>query len=224
MRHDSLRAIYRTWTTLANGRLAPSRTELDPKSIQRQLGDLFILDGETENFAFRLAGTRLVHAIGRDVTGTGYLSIFDTKSLAVANDMLDRCAQDGEPVLLGLRDASLPRPPRPAPPGTPLERLRRSESEPRPERREETTGHGEMLLLPLTHRGRLGSRLMGALALFEPPPLPRPHPIEVTITATRMLGRRSRPAAPLGLVTGERAGDVIARHGHLAVLRGGKSD
>jgi hypothetical protein len=224
MRHDSIRTIYRTWTTLARGRLAPARTELDPKTIKRELGDLFILDGETENFAFRLAGTRLVHAIGRDVTGTGYLSIFDTKSLAVANDMLDRCAQDGEPVLLGLRDTSLPHALRPAPAGTPLERLRLSKSETRPERREETTGHGEMLLLPLTHRGRLGSRLMGALALFEPPPPPRPHPIEVAITGTRMLGRRSRPVAPLGLVTGERAGDVIARHGHLAVLRGGKSE
>ncbi len=41
-----------------------------------------------------------------------------------------------------------------------------------------------MILLPLTHRGRLGARIFGALALFEPPATPREHPIEVAITGT----------------------------------------
>ncbi len=225
MRHDSIRALYRTWLTLAAGRVAPARSEIDPKTITKELGDLFILDGDTENFAFRLAGSRLVHALGRDVTGAGYLSIFDTPSLATANDMLDRAAQDGEPVLIGLRDASLA-PHRTGPIATPMERLlRRTGAEPPvTERRRAFDGHGEMILLPLTHRGRLGARLIGALALFEPPQAPRTRPIEVSITGTRMLGRQSQPRAPLGLVSGPRTGDVLARHGHLAVLRGGKTE
>jgi len=107
MRHDSIRALYRTWLALAAGRVAPARSEIDPKTITRELGDLFILDGDTENFAFRLAGSRLVHALGRDVTGSGYLSIFETSSLATANEMLDQATQEGEPVLFSLRDASL---------------------------------------------------------------------------------------------------------------------
>lgn len=223
MRHDSIRALYRTWITLAAGRVAPPRSEIDPKTITKELGDLFILDGDTENFAFRLAGSRLVHALGRDVTGTGYLSIFDTSSLSTANEMLDRAAQEGEPVLIGLRDASKA-PHQGAPIPTPMERLlRRTGAEaPPPDRRRPFEGHGEMILLPLTHRGRLGARLIGALALFEPPATPRDRPIEVSITGTRMLGRQSQPKAPLGLVPGSRAGEVLARHGHLAVLRGGK--
>lgn len=225
MRHDSIRALYRTWLTLAAGRLAPARSEIDPKAITKELGDLFILDGDTENFAFRLAGSRLVHALGRDITGAGYLSIFDTSSLATANDMLDRAAQEGEPVLIGLRDAKYT-PHRNGPIPTPMERLlhRTGAEPPASERRRAFEGHGEMILLPLTHRGRLGARIIGALALFEPPASARVKPIEVSITGTRMLGRQSQPRAPLGLVTGPRSGDVLARHGHLAVLRGGKTE
>lgn len=224
MRHDSIRALYRTWLALAGGRIAPARSEIDPKTITKELGDLFILDGDTENFAFRLTGSRLVHALGRDVTGNGYLSIFDTPSLATANDMLDRAVQDGEPVLIGLRDASLG-PFRSASSGTPLERLlRRPDGAPPPERRRPFEGHGEMILLPLTHRGRLGARLIGALALFEPPPVARQRPIEVAITGTRMLGRQSRPRAPKGLIPGSFGDEVVSRHGHLSVLRGGKTE
>lgn len=224
MRHDSIRALYRTWLTLAAGRIAPARSELDPRTITRELGDLFILDGDTENFAFRLAGSRLTHALGRDVTGSSYLSIFDTPSLATANDMLDRVAQEGEPVLIGIRDASLG-PHRTPPALSPMERLlRRPPLDTAPERRRPFEGHGEMILLPLSHRGRLGARLFGALALFEPPASPRHRPIELSITGTRMLGRQSQPRAPLGLVPGARADDIVARHGHLAVLRGGKSE
>lgn len=223
MRHDSIRALYRTWLALAAGRVAPARSEIDPKTITRELGDLFILDGDTENFAFRLAGSRLVHALGRDVTGSGYLSIFETSSLATANEMLDQATQEGEPVLLSLRDASLGLP-RPAP--APFERLlRRPENAPpAQERRRAFEGQGEMILLPLTHRGRLGARMIGIIALFEPPQLPRKHPIELSITGTRLLGRQSQLRAPIGLVPGARSGEVLARHGHLAILRGGKAE
>jgi hypothetical protein len=81
-----------------------------------------------------------------------------------------------------------------------------------------------MILLPLTHRGRLGARMMGIIALFEPPQLPRKHPIELSITGTRLPGRQSQPRAPIGLVPGPRSAEVLARHGHLAVLRGGKTE
>ncbi|MFM8750738.1 PAS domain-containing protein [Rhabdaerophilum sp.] len=229
MRHDSIRALYRTWLALAAGRVAPARSEIDPKTITSEIGDLFILDGDTENFAFRLAGSRLVHALGRDVTGSGYLSIFETSSLATANEMLDQATQEGEPVLFSLRDASLGLP-RPAPAPAPFERLlRRPENAPpAQERRRAFEGHGEMILLPLTHRGRLGARMMGIIALFEPPQLPRKHPIELSITGTRLLGRQSQLRAPigpvLGPVPGARSGEVLARHGHLAILRGGKAE
>lgn len=233
MRHASIRALYAYWLALSTGRAAPTRAEIDPKAIARELGDLFILDGDLESFAFRLAGSRLVHAMGRDVTGTAFLSIFDGASLKTAQDMLDCAAHEVEPVLIGVRDANLtPSAPKPAP-ASPLEHLARSfrkaaapnETEARPgDRRQVFEGHGELLLLPLSHRGRIGARLLGAMAIFNPPAEPPAKPLELAITGTRILGRQAAPRQPLGLVSGATADVVMTRRGHLAVLRGGRAE
>ncbi|MBN8534577.1 MAG: PAS domain-containing protein [Rhizobiales bacterium] len=233
MRHASIRALYAYWLALSDGRPAPSRTEIDPRAVARELGDLFILDGDVESFAFRLAGSRLVHAMGRDVTGTAFLSIFDGASLKTAHAMLDCAAQEIEPVLIGVRDASLATPvlrPRPASPFEQLSRTFRRAgategAEVRSEeRRQPFDGHGELLLLPLSHRGRVGARLFGALAIFNPPSEPPSQPLELAITGTRMIGRQSAPRQPLGLVSGAAADIVMTRRGHLAVLRGGRAE
>lgn len=233
MRHASIRALYAYWLSLSTGRAAPTRAEIDPKAIARELGDLFILDGDLESFAFRLAGSRLVHALGRDITGTAFLSIFDGESLRTAQDMLDCVAHEVEPVLIGVRDANIaPVAPKPAP-TSPLEHLARNfrkeatpaDAEARPgERRQAYEGHGELLLLPLSHRGRFGARLLGALAVFNPPAEPPAKPLELAITGTRILGRQAVPRQPLGLVSGAAADIVMTRRGHLAVLKGGRAE
>lgn len=232
MRHASTRALYAYWLALNAGRAAPERGEIELKAIARELGDLFILDGDIESFPFRLAGSRLVHAIGRDITGTGFLSIFDVPSLKTANDMLDCAAQDIEPVLIGLRDPRLAPAPRKTDPVSPQEHLARNfrkmgtspETSPPPDRRRAFEGHGELLLLPLSHRGRIGARMLGALAVFNPPVETPKYPVEFAITGTRILGRHAAPRQPLGLVSGATADAVITRRGHLAVLRGGLSE
>lgn len=230
MRHTSIRALYAYWLALSAGRAAPARSEIAPKAIARELGDLFILDGDLDSFAFRLAGSRLVHAMGRDITGTGFLSIFDGSSLKTAHDMLDCAAHEAEPVLIGVRDANLSlTSPKPTP-ASPMEHLTRTfrktsatpENTAPPDRRKAFEGHGELLLLPLSHRGRIGARMFGALAVFNPPAEPLGRPIELAITGTRMLGRQTALRQPLGLVSGVTADAVITRRGHLAVLRGGR--
>lgn len=233
MRHASIRALYAYWLELSTGRAAPSRAEIDPKAIARELGDLFILDGDLDSFAFRLAGSRLVHAMGRDITGTAFLSIFDAPSLKTAHAMLDCAAHEVEPVLIGVRDADLALPAfKPRSP-SPLEHLartfRRDEAPaeaiaPTEDRRRAFEGHGELLLLPLSHRGRFGARLFGALALFNPPNDAPAEPLELSITGTRMLGRQAAPRQPLGLVSGAAADVVMTRRGHLAVLKGGRTE
>jgi hypothetical protein len=233
MRHASIRALYAYWLALSTGRAAPARSEIDPKAIARELGDLFILDGDAESFAFRLAGSRLVHAMGRDVTGTAFLSIFDGPSLKTAHAMLDCVAHEVEPVLIGVRDAGLApasAKPKPASPFDQLARtFRRAEGTAGPDvppedRRRTFEGHGELLLLPLSHRGRLGARLFGALAIFNPPNEPPARALELSITGTRMLGRQAAPRQSPGLVSGTAADVVVARRGHLAVLKGGRAE
>lgn len=225
MRHASIRALYAYWAQLSAGRLAPERREINPKAIARELGDLFILDGEVETFAFRLAGSRLVHSLGRDVTGTSFLSIFDHQALKTAHDMLVCTAREAEPVLIGIRDAAtvMPRPAAPTPVEHFAQRRDTPSSTPPSERRRAFEGHGELLLLPLLHRGKIGDRLFGAMALFDPPALARDGAIELAITGTRVLGRNASPRTPLGLVRSDLADQVISRRGHLALLRGGTS-
>jgi hypothetical protein len=243
MRHASIRALYQYWTVLAAGRVAPDRREIDPSALARQLGDLFILDGELESFAFRLAGSRLVEAMGRDITGTGFLSIFTDGAVRQAHDLLIMAARDGEPVLFGLRDSSK-RPGMREPLAKPTRLDARAlqqklsggvpqlgpnlvsapdHTTPR-ERRQPFEGVAELVLLPLTHRGRLGGRLIGALALFQPQVLRPETPIEFDIAGTRMIGRHAMPRAALGLVAGSIADQVVSRRGHLSVLKGGQSE
>ncbi|MGL5447088.1 MAG: hypothetical protein ACRDBL_07265, partial [Rhabdaerophilum sp.] len=123
--------------------------------------------------------------------------------------------------------------PKPAPP-SPLEHLARSFRKAETpaevatgtsgERRRAFEGHGELLLLPLSHRGRVGARMLGALALFNPPAETPANPLELAITGTRILGRHAAPRQPLGLVSGAAADVVLTRRGHLAVLKGGRAE
>jgi hypothetical protein len=74
----------------------------------------------------------------------------------------------------------------------------------------------------LRHDGRLGARLLGGLVLArEAGPLPRPM-ARLDLAATRMLGIEARPRTPLGLISSDLAETVLARRGHLVLLRGAR--
>jgi len=57
---------------------APERTEIEPVEIRHILGDTFILEisAQLRTISFRLAGTRLCGAYGRELKGLGYLAIW----------------------------------------------------------------------------------------------------------------------------------------------------
>ncbi|CAN1506387.1 Protein of unknown function DUF1457 [Rhabdaerophilaceae bacterium] len=221
MRLASIRALYTYWNQLSAGRIAPERSEIDPKAIAQQLGDMFILDGEVTGFRFRLAGSRLVQAVGRDVTGTAFLSIFDASALAMADDIIRCAANDAEPVLMGVQDTAFI-PPRAARLPSPVEhfanRPDNSAGIPPTDRRRSFEGQGELVILPLQHLNRIGDRFFGALAMAEPRKTDEAR--ELAITSMRFIGRSASPRTPLGLVRSDLADMVIARRGHLALLRG----
>lgn len=61
-------AMFRYWNMLRAGRPAPSRPEIDPTAIRRWLPDIFILEfDDARSVRFRLAGTRLCSAFGREL-------------------------------------------------------------------------------------------------------------------------------------------------------------
>ncbi len=75
MRFESSKQLYSYWLNLKGERQAPSRCEIEPSDIRSLLGDTFILEvnHEAKYVIYRLAGTRLCSAYGREIKGMGYL-------------------------------------------------------------------------------------------------------------------------------------------------------
>lgn len=78
MRHDNSRVLFKYWNELRRGRPAPDRTEIEPVEIRTILGDTFILEisERLRAISFRLAGTRLCAAHGRELKGLGFLALW----------------------------------------------------------------------------------------------------------------------------------------------------
>lgn len=217
MRHPIIRSIHAYWAKLAAGRIAPNRIEIDPRALGTALGDIFLLDGPETASNVRLAGSRITQWLGREPTGKPFTHIFPEGSRESARAALQVAAVSGEPILFGLRLM---------PPEAPIP-LRRAPSQPEEiaqrlsERRDVTIRiSGELILLPLFHQGRVGTRILGAMA-FSTPLHQRPRePLALALTGTRVLSQQTRPITPLGLVSAAAAESVISRHGHLTLMKG----
>lgn len=78
MRHENSRQLFLYWNILRGDRTAPERSEIEPSDIRSILGDTFILEVSTSlrTISYRLAGTRLCAAHGRELKGLGYLALW----------------------------------------------------------------------------------------------------------------------------------------------------
>lgn len=226
MRHPSIRSVYAYWSTLRAERPAPLRTEIDPREIARELGDVFLLEGIADSMTFRLAGSRIVHALGDSLTGKSFLSLWEPAAQAGASEALGTATLAELPMLLGIsrdnENLQTTAPATKAPPATPGQSWPNHRPVPvaRQDRSPLAEGAGELLLLPLRHPPAIGRRVMGALAFFNPPPLPAPQPVLLAITGGRVLGREAQPVRGGNLQPGfppDRAGE---RRGHLFVMQG----
>ncbi|WP_166443602.1 PAS domain-containing protein [Rhabdaerophilum calidifontis] len=227
MRHPSTAALFRYWNTLRGDRPAPRRIEIEPRAIAPELRDVFLIEGPAGEFRFRLAGSRIVDSLGQSLTGRPFEDIFADRTKLAALSALWIAAEDGEPMLIGIRKAGRAEDdaPRAAKPGAPRPawlNFRDAGGIPKPERRQAHSAAGELLLLPLSHRNGIGDRLIGALAFFDPPAEPARIPERLDLTGSRMLGRAARPASGPGLLPAAMAESVIGRRGHLIVMRGRK--
>lgn len=134
--------LFTYWDKLRAGRLAPDRTDVDPRDIAPILGDTFILEGDRDGILpYRLAGSRICALFGREMKGVGFLDAF---------------RDDDRPTAMrGLRDALG------ANAGLFMTLTGTS-----------TAGRSislEMTVLPLCHRGRIGARMIGCLTARELP-------------------------------------------------------
>lgn len=220
MRHSSIRSVYAYWNQLRAHRPAPFRTEVDPRALARELGDLFLLEGVREDMRFRLAGSRIVQALGDTMTGRRFSLLWEDAARADAKEAITTVLEAEEPMLLGIRLSEPDIRPEPMPASRPASRPAswlnlRPLPGPRIERRAPPGLAGEMLLLPLRHPAGCGRRVFGAMALFDPPAMPRTSPAQLVISGGRMLGRDALPRRGFDLVPGG-----VERRAHLLVLKG----
>lgn len=90
MKQDASVELFHYWNRLREGRPAPKRTEVEPAEIKSLLADTFILERDTRGEAvFRLAGTRLCAAYGRELKGFSFASLWRTRDQRLLKRMLD---------------------------------------------------------------------------------------------------------------------------------------
>jgi hypothetical protein len=137
MRHPSIKELFDYWNHRRGHRAAPDRADIEPGAIRRVLADTFILSyDERSGHPFRIAGTRVCAAFGRELKNDPFLDLWDAESRTQVRDLLNVVANEAVPVVASARGTSTAG----------------------------TTHDVELLVLPLTHRGHTNARILGGLA------------------------------------------------------------
>lgn len=72
--------LFAYWASLRQGARLPGRRHLDPAGIKRLLPTVSLIDvdGSTDDYRMRLAGTGLYGVYGREITGKRLADIYNT--------------------------------------------------------------------------------------------------------------------------------------------------
>lgn len=194
MKHRFTRDLYGYWNKSRGRCPAPERADIDPTAIPQLLADTFLLgfdDGSDP--AFRLAGTRVCALFCRELKGEGFVGLFGPGSQDAVRDLVAVVCDDVVATVAGVT-AHLG---------------------------DGTSETLELLLLPLQHRGRTDSRLLGMLIPVTTPLWLGAMPVEaLTLGTQRHMGAFVDAPRPSGLPSVMPAGRL--RHG-LVVYDGGRN-
>jgi hypothetical protein len=137
MKHAATRMLFSYWDALRGERAAPERGEIEPGEIRHVLADTFILEiGDAQRCEFRLAGTRICALFGRELKGAEFAGIWNEEARDEARRNVEIVTLETAGVVAGLTGET--------PSGASLDL--------------------ELILLPLRHRSRTHSRVLGALS------------------------------------------------------------
>ena len=137
MKHPSTKELFEYWNARRGRCPAPDRGDIEPGAIRRVLADTFILSyDERAGHPFRIAGTRVCAMFGRELKNEAYVDLWAAECRQLARDLLAVVAAESVGVIASARGVGADRIPRDL----------------------------EVLLLPLSHRGRTDMRVLGALA------------------------------------------------------------
>jgi hypothetical protein len=137
MKHAATRMLFSYWDALRGERAAPERGEIEPGEIRHVLADTFILEiGDNQRCEFRLAGTRICALFGRELKGEEFVGIWNEDARDEARRNVEIVTLETAGVVAGLVGET--------PSGASLDL--------------------ELILLPLRHRSKTHSRVLGALS------------------------------------------------------------
>lgn len=142
MKHTSTRLIFDYWNRQRAERSAPTRSEIDPAAIRHVLGDTFMLAVDfIDGIRFRLAGTRVCALFGREIKGERFNALWSETSRAQIANIGNAAVNEAIGAVAGVTG------------------------------RTEKGGEIELelLLLPISHDGRMRVRALGSLAPLAPP-------------------------------------------------------
>jgi hypothetical protein len=202
MKNESCKALYRYWDEIRGDRPAPPRTAIEPSEISSVLRDTFILQSSETAYPFRLAGTRLCAAFGRELKGAKFLDLWAATDRAQMAAILEAVAEDGRAAVVGISGFV--------------------------SRRREVAF--ELLLLPLIQSGPRFDRVLGAMVPMELPYWLGLEPlIGQSISSARLLWPDEerqpaiRPVLRPAVTTAPTHLGAEQRRQRFVVLEGGKS-
>ncbi len=89
MKHPALSQVEAYWEGLRGMRIAPLRSEVDPRGIDQALENAFVLERIAPGLArFRLAGMHLNEVMGMEVRGMPLTSFFTPDARQIVNEAL----------------------------------------------------------------------------------------------------------------------------------------
>ena len=107
------KAAYDYWNALRNGRDLAGRSDVDPAALRSVLPQIMLLQHlHAKEIVFRLAGTRICQAFGRELRDHSLLSLWDRAHRSVIAGALIASLKRATPLVLRFRAHALGREPR----------------------------------------------------------------------------------------------------------------
>jgi len=100
MKHRNSHFAVGYWSRLRNGRDTPDQADVDPRALKRLLPFVFLLDGRSGTFTYRLAGTTLCERYGGELRGRDFLHPWDHDSRKHLKELLWRSLKMRLPLCL----------------------------------------------------------------------------------------------------------------------------
>ncbi|MEM1377758.1 MAG: PAS domain-containing protein [Pseudomonadota bacterium] len=100
MHHAGTLQLFQYWTGKRQQSRPPLRSEIAPAAISNLLGNTFILEESDSGITFRLAGTKLCAAFGRELRGMALVNLFSPKDRQISAKAL-QATITGNTIIVG---------------------------------------------------------------------------------------------------------------------------